>query len=308
MTIDRLWAYSPEQGAWIKTEEVSMNEEGRLYQALGAQVIHLDQISDWTKINSLEQIGISKNAFRLKYHDESDYTYSGDYTYAAWSDIHSLDIVYPETIYSYNVHYYKDTINSTPIGVASFSCSISDWNPDWDIFIATSWKVDDNGDPINPTLYRDTPLTLTWEFFEMDRNLYKPTVGTYDDGLFLWNPRSWENKNVYFTFEELVTTGTQSVIYLPTMSHYKAAYWKGFTEIPVDMQNFSIQPKVNKDGHWDVEYKFQKGVRNVYAVRPNYRETQYKMIRINLIQLDIIILQTFLIKEMHQRSGLKEMI
>ena len=90
----------------------------------------------------------------------------------------------------------------------------------------------------------------------MDRNLYKPTVGTYDDGLFLWNPRSWENENVYFTFEELVTTGTQSVIYLPTMSHYKAAYWKGFTKIPVDMQNFSIQPKVNKDGHWDVEYKF----------------------------------------------------
>ena len=40
------------------------------------------------------------------------------------------------------------------------------------------------------------------------------------------------------------------------MSHYKAVYWKGFTEIPVDMQNFSIQPKVNKDGHWDVEYKF----------------------------------------------------
>ena len=269
MTIDRLWAYSPEQGAWIKTEEVSMNEEGRLYQALGAQVIHLDQISDWTKINSLEQIGISKNAFRLKYHDESDYTYSGDYTYAAWSDIHSLDIVYPETIYSYNVYYYKDTIKSTPIGVASFSCSISDWNPDWDIFIATSWKVDDNGDPINPTLYRDTALTLTWEFFKMDRNLYKPTVGAYDDGLFLWNPRSWENENVYFTFEELVTTGTQSVIYLPTMSHYKAAYWKGFTTIPVDMQNFSIQPKVNKDGHWDVEYKFQNSVRNAYGIRDN---------------------------------------
>ena len=270
MTIDRLWAYSPEQGAWIKTEEVSMNEEGRLYQALDAQVIHLDQIQDWSNINSLEQIGISKNAFRLKYHDGSDYTYSGEYTYAAWSDIHSLDIVYPETIYSYNVYYYKDTIDSNPIGVASFSCSISDWNPDWDIFIDTSWRVDDNDDPINPTLYRDTPLTLTWEFFEMDRNLYKPSVGTYDDGLFLWNPRSWENENVYFTFEELVTTGTQSVIYLPTMSHYKAAYWKGFTTIPVDMQNFSIQPKVNKDGHWDVEYKFQNNVRSTYGIRDNW--------------------------------------
>jgi len=75
--------------------------------------------------------------------------------------------------------------------------------------------------PINPSLYKDTPLTLTWDFFGIDKNLYKPQ-GDYDDGMFLWNPRSYDNVNVYFTFEELVTTGTQAVLYLPKYKRYKA--------------------------------------------------------------------------------------
>lgn len=359
MTVDRLWAYSTEQGAWIKTEEISMNQQGRLYQALGTYVVHLNEIEDWSQITSIEDLGFSKNTYRLKYHDSSSFNYTGEFTYAALSAVHSIDIVYPETIYAYNVHYYKDTVKTITvqngelvtagtatvknhldpsiagrnmyenpstrsrvlkeipaaqnqqtlsevsilsfenpsgwrkisyegiegylesryikeilaepeftepatainpeIGIASFSCSMSDWNPDWDIFIETSWQYDENNDPINPTLYRDTPLTLTWEFFEMDRNLYKPTIGAYDDGLFLWNPRSWDNENVYFTFEELVTTGSQSVLYLPTLDHYKAAYYLGFTTIPLDIENFSMKPKSEKDGHWDVEYKYENG-------------------------------------------------
>jgi len=146
---------------------------------------------------------------------------------------------------------------------------MSDWNPDWDIFIETSWHYDDNNDPINPTLYRDTPLTLTWEFFGIDRNLYKPTEGSYDDGLFLWNPRTWNNEDVYFTFEELVTTGTQEVLYLPTLDHYKAAYYLGFTEIPLGIDEFSTKPKTNGNGHWDVEYKYE----NQFAWRPQTNYT-----------------------------------
>ena len=357
MTVDRLWAYSPDEASWIKTEEISMNEEGKLFNALGTQVVHLDEISDWSGISSFNGIGVSVNAYRLKYHDNAEYDYQGGFNYTDLSALHSLDIVYPETIYGYHVYYYKDTLTpqmidegelETPglgavkklsdqdsgvnrhmyespsinsrvlkeipaaynqatqtevnvllkdypagwwrisyegtegyiqaryieeiqsptfsvqptwfdptVGVASFTCSMSDWNPDWDIFIETSWQYDDNNDPINPTLYRDTPLTLTWEFFGIDRNLYKPS-GSYDDGLFMWNPRTWNNEDVYFTFEELVTTGTQEVLYLPTLDHYKAAYYLGFTEIPLEIKDFSTKPKTNKDGRWDIEYKYER--------------------------------------------------
>ena len=373
MTVDRLWAYSPDEASWIKTEEISMNEEGKLFNALATQVVHLDEISDWSGISSFNGIGVSVNAYRLKYHDDAEYNYQGGFNYAELSALHSLDIVYPETIYQYNVHYFKDTLSdqvidegelespglgtikklsdqdtatsrhmyekpsinsrvlkeipaahsqenetqveilseenppgwvkiayegtegyiqakyieewieppnysveptwlSPGVGTASFSCSMSDWNPDWDIFIETSWHYDDNNDPINPTLYRDTPLTLTWEFFGIDRNLYKPTEGSYDDGLFLWNPRTWNNEDVYFTFEELVTTGTQEVLYLPTLDHYKAAYYLGFTEIPLGIDEFSTKPKTNGNGHWDVEYKYE----NQFAWRPqtNYTNEQ----------------------------------
>lgn len=219
------------------------------------------------------------------------------------------------------------------IGRASFSCSISDWNPDWPTFIKTSWQygmittpgkatanatmnmysapyvssgsvatfaantlftllngprtvngidwyeatansrtgwiklseitvtrdvsiVPDYTKPINPTLYKDTPITLTWDFFGMDKNLYKPE-GDYDDGLFLWNPRSYENKDVYFTFEELITTGTQTVLYLPKYKRYKAtfpygSYVKGAT---INIHDFCIAPKAESHGIWDYEIK-----------------------------------------------------
>ena len=64
---------------------------------------------------------------------------------------------------------------------------------------------------VSPTLYRDTPLTLTWDYFGFNRNSFKP-LG-YGNGIYLWNPRSWDKDNVKFTFEELIRCGTQYVVY-----------------------------------------------------------------------------------------------
>ena len=98
------------------------------------------------------------------------------------------------------------------LGRASFSCCISDWNPDWDVFIETSWKLDSNGVEISPTLYRDTELRLKWDYFGFEKNLYKPAG--YPDGIYLWNPRTWEpDGDIKFSFYELVRCGTQKVLY-----------------------------------------------------------------------------------------------
>lgn len=307
LTVDRLWCYIPEVESWIKAEDISYNQSGKLYNSLDIDVIHLDEI-DFSTITSLNDMGIYPNKRVLYFHDRNTYTYNGEYTYEAFSNIHELEFVYPETIYNYSCVYYKDHIGEwrkdgevletgsavtgntsndsagiylTPyidynkriqtiysntqkvtllsprfkkntlewykvsyvasgrtytgymlaryltdivepvfeqgelftneLGRASFSCSIGDWNPDWDIFLETSWKVDENGNEINPTLYRDAELTLTWEYFGFDRNLFKPDG--YFDGIYLWNPRSWDHGDIHFTFDELVRTGSQIVLY-----------------------------------------------------------------------------------------------
>jgi hypothetical protein len=172
-------------------------------------------------------MGISIDAYALRFHDYSNYVYDGDYTYEAFSNLHNIEIVYPETIYNYTCIYYKDNqADINELGRAGFSCSISDWNPDWDTFIATSWKVDDNGDPINPTIYRDTDLTLTWDYFGFDKNLYRPTG--YGDGIYLWNPRSWDSEKVKFTFEEMIRTGSQYVLYPAITPYVYKSYNKNY--------------------------------------------------------------------------------
>lgn len=297
MTVDRLWCYVPAVESWIKAEDISFDQAGKLYNGINIEVINLNEV-DWSNVSSLGDVGIDIQKYRLKYHDRCPYVYEGEYTPTAFSDLHSLDVVYPETVYAYSCRYYKDqVIEDNFLGSSSFTCSISDWNPDWDTFIATSWqtiespifgkiqaqwgsssqsplyKVDqetgtatywtgvnnaqefpivsektmtingnlayhcgtttDNGKTydvymtnwaqiispfggyetleVAPMVYRDTELTLTWDYFGFDRNAYKP-VG-YPDGLYLWNPRSWDNKNVKFTFEELLSCGTQYVLY-----------------------------------------------------------------------------------------------
>ena len=310
LTVDRLWCYVPEVESWIKAEDVSYNQSGKLYNALGIDVIHLDEL-DFSTITSLNDVGIYPQKRLLYFHDRENYVYDGEYTYDAFSALHELEFVYPETIYSYNCIYYKDnlgewwegevieegsakgrgtsssdytyiyklpyqnsptvvsvaktnsvaltsarftmagcewykarrtitytsgkveiyegymmadaitdivepvvngTYHNNELGRASFTCSIGDWNPDWDVFIETSWRVDENGVEINPTLYRDTELTLTWGYFGFDKNLFKPEG--YADGIYLWNPRSWQpNGDIHFTFNELVRLGTQYVLY-----------------------------------------------------------------------------------------------
>ena len=257
MTIDRLWCYSPELVSWIKAEELSFDQSGRLYNGLANKVIHLDKL-DWNNIDSLDDMEVYPQAYKLKYHDYSDYTYDGAYTEAAFSDIHSIDFVYPETIYAYNCIYYKDgKLRTDEITRESFSCSISDWNPDWDTFIATSWQYDEDENEINPTLYRDTELRLTWDYFGISANKYKPTTGNYNDGMFLWNPRSYDD-NVAFTFEEIVTTGKQEIIYLPTYTDYKAEFNANWVNLPVNIKDFYIATDpVLAPGMWDIEFKYQ---------------------------------------------------
>lgn len=363
MTIDRLWCYTPEHSAWIKAEEISFDQTGKLYNGLAIQVVHLDEL-DWNNIDSLDDMGIYPEKYKLKYHDYCGYRYNGEYTQAAFSDIHELEFMYPETIYAYNCIFYKDAkINAhagdilvpgslqvvlpykqgssygpwsqpiyqskntsstvvssdiycaryagsktfdltlysdkpeyvdgdvepwyhvkyqsyegyirgdnflqnvkypqitptdvnTEIGRESFSCSISDWNPDWATFIATSWQYDDDNNAINPTLYRDTELKLNWEFFGIDKNAYKPE-GNYQDGLVLWNPRTYDNNKIIFTFEELITTGKQEIIYLPVFNEYKAVFNNGKIDIPVNSVNFTYSPGNDYPGIWDIELKYQ---------------------------------------------------
>jgi hypothetical protein len=61
---------------------------------------------------------------------------------------------------------------------------------------------------------------LTWDYFGFDRNLFKPAG--YLDGIYLWNPRSWDHGDIHFTFRELVRVGSQTVLYptIPT-NQYK---------------------------------------------------------------------------------------
>ena len=275
MTVDRLWCYSPEYASWIKAEEISFDQSGKLYNALAIKVIHLDEVN-WENVTNITDIGIYSEAYKLKYHDNSNYTYEGELTQAAFSELHNIEFVYPETVYAYNCLFYRDTILDTnEIGRESFSCSISDWNPDWDTFIATSWQVDENGFAINPTLYRDTELTLTWDYFGIDRNAYKPALGNYDDGIFLWNPRTYENNDVYFTFEELVTTGVQTILYVHTLQNYKLVTESGSAPtIPVSI-NFNPIPSTCETaaGIWDVEWKRGSALKN--AIIPGF--SQYVM-------------------------------
>ena len=267
LTIDRLWCYIPAQESWVKAEDISYDQAGKLYNGLKINVIDLDTI-DFSTVTSLEDMGIYPEKYRLRFHDYSGYAYDGEYTKEAFSNIHSIDFVYPETIYNYTCIYYKDNkADENELGRAGFSCSISDWNPDWDVFIETSWQYEEDGTPINPTIYRDTEITLTWDYFGFERNLYKPEG--YPDGLYLWNPRSWQNQDIYFSFQELITTGSQYVVYpsfepdlyklfipLDYFDSYiirkREIECKQFQILADDYSDYDIS--VNNDMIWDIEY------------------------------------------------------
>lgn len=312
LTIDRLWAYSPEIESWIKTEEISFDQAGKLYNGLGIQVIDLSAI-DFSSITSLEEMGIYPQAKKLHYHEFADDSYDEEFTLEAFQNLHELEFVYPETIYNLNCIYYKDTLlepnqgvatsqkiegssfnalpiysepdtsssrvvnltfgapvfltgdliiaedgaewypvetrggyvgfaevsrlinivppvkEGTEIGRAGFSYSLSDWNPDWDTFIETSYQLDEYGNEIPPTLYRSsTPLFLTFDYYGCSKNLFKPEG--YPDGIYIWNPQSWDSENVRFAFEQIIALGTQKVLYpsiepLAFKSYWNPAYY-----------------------------------------------------------------------------------
>ena len=86
MTVDRLWAYCPEQESWIKTEDISFDQQGKLYSGLAIQVIDLEEVN-WTTVaaqQTLTSVGINPNAYWLRFHDLASYTYSGQYNKAAF--------------------------------------------------------------------------------------------------------------------------------------------------------------------------------------------------------------------------------
>lgn len=330
MTIDRLWCYVPAVESWIKAEDISFNQAGKLYNGLQIQAIDLDKI-DFSNVSSLADMGIDIQKYVMRFHDESDYVYTGDYSYNAFSNLHEIDIVYPETIYNYSCRYYKDNkAENNYLGASAFSCSISDWNPDWDKFIETSWQtVPINGEAVvksgtltsgnvnirsttdmnselvgqvpigdtveitgpsqivgnytwypvlyndlagyirlnnltikseyggvaevNPTLYRDTVMTLDWEYFGFIRNLYKPEG--YSDGIYLWNPRSWDKDNIKFSFEELIRCGTQYVIY-PIFDPNTYKIW-----IQGNYLGLTYQYKVSGDDNYRFSYMNNPGIK-----------------------------------------------
>ena len=361
LTVDRLWCYVPEVESWIKAEDVSYNQSGKLYNALGIDVIHLDEI-DFTNVTTLSDVGIFPNKRALYFHDKITYTWDKDFTYEEFSNLHELEFVYPETIYNYTCRYFKDNLdeyanntglayfstgddhiyreasssaatvtyvyrnvpiyltgftvtdstgkvwypvsytyggktyegymlynsldiirypaNPTPttsneLGRASFSCSIGDWNPDWDVFIATSWQLDENGKEINPTLYRDAELTLTWDYFGFERNLFKPDG--YFDGIYLWNPRSWDRGDVHFNFRELVRTGSQIVLYpgIPT-NMYKIANATNSIDLPFrNTPKFTVNLKKYPEGaelnnFYDIDFVFDPSTASNYSLAAEY--------------------------------------
>ena len=305
----------------------------------------------------------------LYFHDKEDYVYDGEYTYDAFSALHELEFMYPETIYNYTCKYYKDNTSdsyevgsvlatvqvpdtSTPtevnihvtksmnadkvyavpvgeqveivgkissndegdwypvryqtyagfmksiyvnpaedpetvittasneLGRASFSCSIGDWNPDWDVFIASSWKVDENGNDINPQLYRDAELTLTWDYFGFDRNLFKPEG--YFDGIYLWNPRSWDHGDIRFNFRELVRTGSQTILYpsIP-VDMFKIANNTSDVSLPMtnitgESPKFSVNLRDHSDtaeiqNFYDFDLVFDPSTASSYNYAAEYR-------------------------------------
>jgi len=144
LTVDRLWAYVPAEESWVKTEEISFGQSGKLYNALDISVINLDNDVDWATAEDISDVGLYPNNRRLQYHDRCRWTFNEEITKANFEELHEIDFVYPETVYTYACIYYKGhKAPAAELGRAAFTCSISDWNPDWDHFIETSWRYDD---------------------------------------------------------------------------------------------------------------------------------------------------------------------
>lgn len=210
LTIDRLWAYTDTYNCWVKTEEISYNQAGRLYNGLAIEVLNLDELS-FDEADSFEKLNIYPQKYQMKYHDAAEVVYTGPWTYEGLSELHNIDFIYPETIYTLNCSYVDTLDTDEELGRVTLKYSLSDWNPDWDMVIETSFKYDENGTQIPPTLYRDTPVMMTWSFFGMDRDKFAP-VGRY--GIYCFNPYPWDIRNDMVAFEDMISVGTQTIKYI----------------------------------------------------------------------------------------------
>lgn len=237
LTIDRLWGWCPEQESWVKTEEISFNQSGSRYNGLDIKVIDLNAI-DWDAVTSLEDMGIYPQLKKLYYHEMAEVPEIPAFDKEYFERLHEIDFVYPETIYHINCYYYDKFEQEDAIGTASASYSLSDWNPDWDTIIETSWQYDNYGGVIPPTLYRDTELQVDWDFFGLGRNQFKPDNITR--GYFVANSRTWDLNRDGVTFREMITIATQEVYYPPCdlglFRHWNSnansmQYWTNFPSI-----------------------------------------------------------------------------
>lgn len=257
MTIDRLWCYISELESWVKAEDISYNQSGKLYNALGIETIPL---SGNTGTYVVGQSGLDVEKYWLRFHDHATYEYS-TLTTPQMREMRFLDIVYPETVYNYTCIYYKDFVkDANEVGRSSFSCVLSDWNPDWDIFIEDCYSEDEYT-RTNPRLYRDTELGLTWSYFGFDKNLFLP-LG-YADGIYLWNPRTWEiSGDITMTFSELVRTGSQKVVYPSFTPEFKGFFNSTTYYKLTDSPNGGPKPVNTADRN--PEYTYSS---NTYCVR-----------------------------------------
>lgn len=361
LTIDKLWAYCPALGSWLKTEDLSLSQRGKQFEGLKIEVIDLDTLN-FTNASVLPDVGIDIQKWRLYFHN-AGYISNGTPTVSYWdlSNRHIMEVVYPETIYTYSCIYYKSKVDENYIcGTAGFSCSLTDWNPDWDKFLETSWQVEElegvgrvaipsqqtqtgvpvysearaenalrqgyiqkdetvallslpfengttnwikvrgpkyngNGEEITgyvdasfisitenyggsidilPTLYRDTVLTLTWDYFGFTRDKFRPAG--YGPGIYLWNPRTWDQDTVRFSFEELVRCGTQKVLY----PCYDPTVYKIF------IQSNYLDTSYNYGGSTGTQYLHSYGIQidlssQNYLDKYNFQSAQHYDIYIN---------------------------
>ena len=255
MTIDRLWCYIPEVKSWVKAEDISYNQSGKLYNALGIEIVPIT-----TGTYVVKQGSFDVEKYWLRFHDHATYSPSS-LTSVQMRTLGHLDIVYPETVYNYTCIYYKDFVkDANEVGRSSFSCVLSDWNPDWDVFIKDCYSTDEDV-RTNPRLYRDTELGLTWSYFGFDKNLFLPKG--YADGIYLWNPRTWEiSGDITMTFNELVRTGSQKVVY-PSFT----PEFKGFFNTPTYYRltdPIGGQPQPVNPADWNPDYTYNT---NAYTVK-----------------------------------------
>lgn len=269
LTIDRLWAYADEYESWIKTEEISYNQSGKLYNGLDIKVIDLKTL-DFDVVNSWEDMNIYPQLKKLYYHLDAEVP-EVEFSYDALSELHHVDFVYMPETYTVNCYYRTlDSDGQVLLGSEVVSYSVDDWSPDWDTYIANSWKTDETGTVIAPKIYRDAELRLPWTFFDMDPDKYRPLGSSH--GIVRNNPRPWMIENKEVSFKEMIAIPAQEIFYVPfDIGMFKGTgYYGGWRANSTDpkKQSFGLKPGfTDYDYNMDVNFYFQIGTKATFLAR-----------------------------------------